>query len=103
SLDLLHGNDKDVANKCVTSRRWLPVVIGDPRRYSYQRPDTMDKSKSFLVMGRVKEYLAKMGFSEPVECDSGLGYQLIYSVDLPNDASATALVGGVLSRLRSDL
>ena len=48
---------------------------------------------------RVREYLRNRNWPEPMLCDSGNGWHLIYCIDLPNDDSSTELVRGVLARL----
>jgi hypothetical protein len=50
-------------------------------------------------MRAVREHMAAQGWAEPIVMDSGNGYWLLYSIDLPNDGDAKKLVHGCLKAL----
>jgi hypothetical protein len=46
-----------------------------------------------------RDALRARGWPEPILCDSGNGYHLIYAVDLPNDAEIRGLIKAFLVAL----
>src|SRR5215203_6281127 len=47
----------------------------------------------------MRDYLRAQGWPEPIVCDSGNGYHLLHSIDLPADPASLELVAGVLEAL----
>ena len=82
----------------VTRRRWL-LLDADPVRASGVSSTDKEKAEALAVLERVRQYLSGRFWPEPVICDSGNGYHLIYRIDLPNDNDSTDLVKGVLRGL----
>jgi hypothetical protein len=82
------------SDRDVVRRRWLPVDF-DPVRPTDVSSTAVEKEAAFVRAREVRAYLRVRGWPEPVAGDSGNGYHLLYSVDLPNDAESLELVRGV--------
>jgi len=94
----LTRKDATTADADILRRRWLPVDI-DPVRPSGVSSTDAEHAAALGAAERIAAYLAEQGFPEPLRADSGNGAHLLYRVDLPNDAEATALVKGALATL----
>jgi len=94
----LSRKDATTADTDIIRRRWLPVDI-DPVRPSGVSSTDAEHDAALEAAERIAGYLAEQGFPEPIRADSGNGAHLLYRIDLPNDAEATALVKGVLTTL----
>jgi P4 family phage/plasmid primase-like protien len=68
----------------IVARRWLLVDI-DPVRPSRISATDGEKLAAKELVDRVAAYLAERGWPQPMLVDSGNGYHLYYSVDLPCD------------------
>lgn len=75
------------ADADVLCRRWVLVDVDPIRAEGHERDSATDaeKAHAWTVIGRVREYLAAVGFPTPIVSDSGNGYHLIYrmAADLP--------------------
>lgn len=80
-------SSKTTGDKEITSIRWL-LVDADPVRPSGVGSTDAEKKKALDTIGKVFNYLRGVGFSEPVVCDSGNGYHLMYNVCLETADSA---------------
>ena len=92
------GATSTTSDTNIVRRRWLLVDV-DP-----VRPADISSTKEEAEAARalalaVRDYLHGLGWPQPMVGMSGNGYALLYSIDLPNDAEATALVAGVLAHL----
>lgn len=86
-ITMLSKTSKTTSDKEITSIRWL-LVDADPVRPSGVGSTDAEKKKALDTIGKVFNYLRGIGFSEPVVCDSGNGYHLLYNVCLePNDSA----------------
>lgn len=85
-------------DSAVTQRHWLLVDL-DPDRPTNTNSTDKELVTAWDVAERVVAYLRNYGWSEPFVCESGNGVHLLYSLRLPNDAHATALVKAVLTHL----
>ena len=94
----LSRKDATTADADIIRRRWLPVDI-DPVRPSGVSSTDDEHDAALAAAERIAGYLAEQGFPSPVRADSGNGAHLLYRIDLPNDAGATALVKGCLATL----
>lgn len=56
-------------------------------------------SSRLTYSGFAVSYLTSLGWSQPVLCDSGNGYHIVFPLDLPNDQSSEDLIRGVLLAL----
>ncbi len=75
------------------------LIDFDPPRAAGTNSREGEKQAAREQAERVREYLRNRNWPEPMLCDSGNGWHLIYCIDLPNDDSSTELVRGVLARL----
>jgi hypothetical protein len=83
----------------VERRVWLLIDL-DPVRPTGTNSSEAEKQTAREQAEQVREYLTGRGWTAPLLCDSGNGWHLLYRVELPNDDSSTALVRGVLARLK---
>ena len=83
--------DDTTSDSDIIAYRWFLVDI-DPKRNSgiSSTNEELEAAKTSAV--RVKEYLANMGFSKPIEALSGNGCHLLYAVDLPNNEDNEKLI-----------
>ena len=78
---------KTTADNDIKRIDWL-LIDADPKRPSGVSATNDEKEKAKATIKRVYEYLRGIGFSEPVICDSGNGYHLLYHVEMvPSDSS----------------
>jgi hypothetical protein len=82
----------------ITRRTWLLVDLDPPRPAGTNSTDA-EKRAAHEQAECVREYLSSRNWPEPMVCDSGNGWHLLYPIDLPNDGAATNLVRDVLTRL----
>jgi hypothetical protein len=87
------ANEGELAkDKDVLRRRWL-LVDADPVRDPLVSATEEEKALAREAVERVRDFLRARGWPDPVLCDSGNGYHLLYRVDLPADD------GGVVKRV----
>lgn len=97
---------RGVNNQDISSRRWLLVDI-DPVRYVDGEEvkgvcsTEAEKTEAWKVAVSVHDFLKENGFYEPVVCDSGNGYHLLYRVSLPNDIESARISHTFLAVLDS--
>ena len=87
------AGDSDIAR-----RVWLLVDLDPPRPAGTNITDA-EKQAAREQAEHVSEFLRSRNWPEPLLCDSGNGWHLLYRVNLPNDSRATELIRGVLARL----
>jgi hypothetical protein len=87
----LGKKDATTSDADILRRRWLPVDI-DPVRPSGVSSSDEEHELALQKALAVADWLAELGFPDPVSADSGNGAHLLYRVDLPNDEESTALV-----------
>jgi P4 family phage/plasmid primase-like protien len=87
------AGDSDIAR-----RVWLLVDL-DPPRTAGTNSTEAEKQAAREQAEHVREYLRSRNWPEPMLCDSGNGWHLLYRVDLPNHSGTTELIRGVLARL----
>ncbi len=75
----------------VIKRRWLPIDI-DPERPSEISSSNEEHELALKKASRIADWLAEMGFPEPIKADSGNGAHLLYRIDLDNTAENTYLL-----------
>ena len=81
----------------IAKRERLLIDI-DPIR-DYGNASDSEQSMARETALRVRDYLKTLGWPEPMLCDSGNGYHVIFGLDLPNDQSTEDLVRGALLAL----
>jgi P4 family phage/plasmid primase-like protien len=83
-------------------RRHLLLIDCDPVRpdeFKKHSSTDAEKAASHKTCQQIRDYLQGQGWPEPVACDSGNGYHLLYKIDLPNDQTSADLVHRVLKAL----
>ena len=83
----------------IARRVWL-LIDCDPPRPSKTNSTVEEKQSARDEAERIREWLCSHGWPEPVLADSGNGWHLLYSIDLPNDAESKALLERFLARLK---
>lgn len=78
--------------------RWLFVDL-DPVRSAGISSSDAELGYAQEMAARVHDYLAEIGFEEPVTAMSGNGYHLLYRIDVLNDADGRSLVEKCLKAL----
>jgi len=84
------------------ARRQRLLIDLDPIR-QYGNASESEKAAAQNQAVVIREYLISLSWPQPMLCDSGNGYHLIYALDLPNDQSSEDLVRGVLLALAARL
>ena len=82
----------------ITRRRWILIDVDAVRPTDVSATDT-EKAAAREVLRTVGAFLKAEGYPEPIMCDSGNGYHLIYNTDLPNTPEARATVEAFLKTL----
>jgi hypothetical protein len=81
------------------ARRQLLLVDCDPKRLADTAASDVQKATAKLQVLAIREYLRTLEFPEPILCDSGNGYHLLYAVNEPNDERTELLVKNFLAGL----
>ena len=97
-VDKIKGRDRITSDNDVKRRRFLFIDLG-PERVSGISSTDEEKRRSFGMVLEVRGFLEELGWPEPIICDSGNGYHLLYHIDLPNDRDSKNLVSGILDAL----
>src|SRR5215218_3055126 len=97
-IDRMKGRDASTSDKDVERRAFL-FIDADCERVAGISSTDEEKHKSWEKVLEVREYLRSQGWPEPIVCDSGNGYHLLYRIDLPADQDSLELVAGVLEAL----
>lgn len=79
----------------VVRRDWLFVDV-DPVRPAGISSNEMELRDAEALVDKIVERLTDDGWPQPLVTMSGNGYNILYRIDLPNDAESLALVRGVL-------
>jgi hypothetical protein len=75
-------NDADIVR-----REWMLVDV-DPQRPTGISSTNEEKAAAKKLAIEVRNWLREQGWAEPVVCDSGNGFHLLYPIDLPNNELA---------------
>jgi Protein of unknown function (DUF3987) len=94
----IKGRDQTTSDRDVERRRYL-FIDADCERVSGISSTDEEKRKSRDKVLEIREFLRAQSWPEPIVCDSGNGYHLLYPVDLPNDQTSLELIAGVLDAL----
>lgn len=93
---------KTTGDNEITAIKWI-LIDADPERATGVSSTDAEKAKAKETIKRVYKYLRQEGFSDPVVCDSGNGYHLLYSVDMMvEDAEYTKKFLQAIDMLFSD-
>jgi hypothetical protein len=91
-------DDPSTSDKDVLRRIWI-LVDFDPKRPGGVSSTDEEKEASRIRAVRAREFLRERGWPEPILCDSGNGYHLLYRIDLPADSDSRRLIERVLKGL----
>ena len=80
-------------------KRTRLLIDLDPKRPAGTSATDAEKRPAQALAAAISEGLASRGWPEPVLCDSGNGYHLIYRIELPNDLESRDLVRACLEAL----
>ncbi|MFA4826138.1 MAG: hypothetical protein WC593_13380 [Methanoregula sp.] len=94
----LGKKDSTTSDADILCRRWLPIDI-DPLRPSGVSSTDEEHGLALAKAEEIAQWMAGLGFPEPIHADSGNGAHLLYRIDLPNDDRATALIRECLATL----
>ena len=93
---------KTTGDNEITAIKWI-LIDADPERATGVSSTDEEKAKAKETIKRVYKYLRQEGFADPVVCDSGNGYHLLYSVDMMvEDAECTKKFLQAIDMLFSD-
>lgn len=93
---------KTTGDNEITAIKWI-LIDADPKRTTGVSSTDEEKEKAKETIKRVYKYLRHEGFADPVVCDSGNGYHLLYSVDMAvEDAEYTKKFLQAIDMLFSD-
>ena len=82
----------------ISLREWLLIDV-DPKRPSGVSSTNEEKNNAKLVINNVFSFLRDIGFAEPIVCDSGNGFHLLYKISLENTEANKLLMQTVLQVL----
>ena len=97
-IEQIKGRDQTTSDRDVERRRYL-FIDADCERVSGVSSTDEEKRKSRDKVLEIREFLRAQGWPEPIVCDSGNGYHLLYRVDLPADQDSLELIADVLEAL----
>src|SRR5215216_720752 len=97
-IEQIKGRDQSTSDGDVGRRVYL-FIDADCERVSGISSTDEEKRKSRAKVLETRAYLRGQGWPEPIVCDSGNGYHLLYRIDLPADRDSLDLVAGVLEAL----
>lgn len=95
-LKLAGKKDAATSDRDILRRRWVPIDFDPVRPAGISATDT-ERAGARATVDRVREELRGTGWPEPVLCDSGNGFHLLYAIDLPSDD------GGLVKRVLEGL
>jgi hypothetical protein len=81
------------------ARRTHLLIDSDPVRPTGISASDAEKQLAASHSRQIKDFLTARGWPAPLELDSGNGYHLIYSIDLPNDDASRDLAKSNLDAL----
>lgn len=82
----------------IVCRRWFPIDI-DPARETGTSATNEEHQGASQVAERIRAFLTRKGWPEPIQADSGNGAHLLYPIDLPNDNASRLLVTRAIQAL----
>jgi P4 family phage/plasmid primase-like protien len=80
------------------ARRTRLLIDVDPIR-QYGNASDAEKAAARSQAAAIRDALKALGWPDPMFCDSGNGFHLVFALDLPNDQASEDLVRGVLLAL----
>jgi hypothetical protein len=97
-VDRMKGRDASTSDKDVERRTYL-FIDADCERVSGISSTEEEKRKSREKAREIRDHLRGQGWPDPIVCDSGNGYHLLYRIDLPADPDSLEQIADVLEAL----
>lgn len=98
--DCFRQTDANTHDHEIDAYEWLFVDL-DPERISEVSSSDAELKEAENLSDKVYNYMAQLGFHEPIRAMSGNGHHLLYKIDLPNTDENKALVERCLTNLAS--
>lgn len=98
--DCFRQTDANTHDHEIDAYEWLFVDL-DPERISEVSSSDAELKEAENLSDKVYDYMAQLGFHEPIRAMSGNGHHLLYKIDLPNTDKNKALVERCLTNLAS--
>lgn len=89
------GSGDGITDREISCREWVLIDL-DPERIKGVSSSDDEKNNAWETLKAVRTYLKDIGFSDPVVCDSGNGYHLLYRVLLKNTPEISDLISRFL-------
>ena len=87
-ISVVSGKMKTTSDKEIEMLRWL-LIDADPVRAAGVSSTDSEKAAAFETIKRVGTWMREQGFNDPVFCDSGNGYHLLYAIQAEVKESET--------------
>ena len=87
-----------VSDSEIEKYRWLLIDL-DPDRPKDISSSDEEKALAYQKAQEIKAFLVEKGFFEPVFCDSGNGYHLLFRIDIENSKESSNLLRDFLNTL----
>lgn len=78
------SEERSAKGSDVLHRRWL-LIDADVDTKGKKSATDLEKATAQIMIREVQDDLRVRGWPEPIECDSGNGYHLLYRIDLPTE------------------
>ena len=88
-----------ISDNEIAEYRWLLIDLDPERNPKDISSSDEEKVAAWDKAQEIKAFLKKEGFLDPVFCDSGNGYHLLYRISLVNSKENTTLLKNVLDGL----
>lgn len=88
-----------ISDNEIAEYRWLLIDLDPERNPKDISSSDEEKVAAWGKAQEIKAFLKKEGFLDPVFCDSGNGYHLLYRISLVNTKETTTLLKNVLAGL----
>lgn len=82
----------------ITLRNWLLIDV-DPKRATGVSATDEEKNYAKKCINNVFSFLRDIGFAEPIVCDSGNGFHLLYKIQIENNEQNKLLLQVILQVL----
>ena len=79
----------------IICREWLLIDV-DPKRSAGVSSTEEEKNRSKETINKIYSWLRDFGFAEPIVCDSGNGFHLLYKINIENTETNKELLKNVL-------
>lgn len=96
--DVMMNKVQSTSDNDIEKRDWILIDL-DPKRESGISSTEQEKRLALELAKKVYTFLKDKGFKEPIICDSGNGYHLMYKVDMPIDEKHNTLIKEFLNTL----